>query len=394
MSTVKIPIGPQHPALKEPVNFTVEVDGEQVVDAKVRLGYNHRGIEKACELRTYVRDIYLLERVCGICSHSHTTTFTQGVEELLDEEVPRRGLYIRTIVCELERLHSHMLWLGVAGHEIGFDTLLHYTWRDRELVMDFLEMISGNRVNYAMNTIGGVRRDISKDAIPKIKKGMDIFKERLNYYLNLCINEPTVLKRTQGVGVLPPDVARKLGAVGPTLRASGINMDCRKDDPNAAYGEVPFEVVTWETCDVFGRVAVRILEMIQSCNMIQWMLDHLPKDEIRLKLKRRVPEGEVLSRYEAPRGELIHYIKANGTDKPERVKVRTPTLANWPSVEYMLKGQYIADVPITIASIDPCLSCTDRITFIDTQKEKTWTTDLETLRKYGIEYYKKIKDKK
>lgn len=391
MSTVKIPIGPQHPALKEPVNFTVEVDGEQVVDAKVRLGYNHRGMEKAAELRTYVRDIYLLERVCGICSHSHTTTFVQGVEELLDEEVPRRGLYIRTIVCELERLHSHMLWLGVAGHEIGFDTLLHYTWRDRELVMDFLEMISGNRVNYAMNTIGGVRRDISKDAIPKIKKGMDIFKERVNYYLKLCINEPTVLKRTQGVGVLPPDVARKLGAVGPTLRASGINMDCRKDDPNAAYGEVPFEVVTWDTCDIFGRAAVRILEMIQSCNMIQWMLDHLPKDEIRLKLKRRVPEGEVLSRYEAPRGELIHYIKANGTDKPERVKIRTPSLANWPSVEYMLKGEYIADVPITIASIDPCLSCTDRITFVDTQKEKTWTTDLETLRRYGIEFYKKNK---
>ncbi len=389
MSTVKIPIGPQHPALKEPVNFTVEVDGEQVVDAKVRIGYNHRGIEKAAELRTYVRDIYLLERVCGICSHSHTTTFVQGVEELLDEEVPRRGLYIRTIVCELERLHSHMLWLGVAGHEIGFDTLLHYTWRDRELVMDFLEMISGNRVNYAMNTIGGVRRDISKENIPKIKKGMDIFRERLNYYLKLCINEPTVLKRTQGIGVLPPDIARKLGAVGPTLRASGINMDCRKDDPNAAYDEVPFDVVTWDTCDVFGRVAVRILEMVQSCNMIQWLLDHLPKDEIRLKLKRRVPEGEVLSRYEAPRGELIHYIKSNGSDKPERVKIRTPTLANWPSVEYMLKGGYIADVPITIASIDPCLSCTDRITFVNTEKEKTWTMDLESLRRYGIEFYKK-----
>ena len=189
--------------------------------------------------------------------------------------------------------------------------------------------------------------------------------------------------------MLPPDIARKLGAVGPTLRASGINMDCRKDDPNAAYDEVPFDVVTWDTCDVFGRVAVRILEMVQSCNMIQWLLDHLPKDEIRLKLKRRVPEGEVLSRYEAPRGELIHYIKSNGSDKPERVKIRTPTLANWPSVEYMLKGGYIADVPITIASIDPCLSCTDRITFVNTEKEKTWTMDLESLRRYGIEFYKK-----
>ncbi|MEM3593298.1 MAG: nickel-dependent hydrogenase large subunit [Candidatus Jordarchaeaceae archaeon] len=389
MSTVKIPIGPQHPALKEPVNFTVEVDGEQVVDAKVRLGYNHRGMEKAAELRTYVRDIYLLERVCGICSHSHTTTFVQGVEELLDEEVPRRGLYIRTIVCELERIHSHYLWLGVAGHEIGFDTLLHYTWRDREIVMDLLEAISGNRVNYAMNTIGGVRRDISKETASTIKKGMEILRERINYYLNVCVNEPTILRRTQGVGVLPPEVARKLGAVGPTLRASGINMDCRKDDPNAAYDEVPFDVVTWDSCDVFGRVAVRILETVQSCNMVEWLVDHLPKDEIRLKLKRRVPEGEVLSRYEAPRGELIHYIKANGTDKPERVKIRTPSLANWPSVEYMLKGCYIADVPIVIASIDPCLSCTDRITFVDTEKEKTWTMDLESLRRYGIEFYKK-----
>ncbi|MGQ9722412.1 MAG: hydrogenase large subunit [Candidatus Jordarchaeum sp.] len=389
MSTIKIPIGPQHPALKEPVNFTVEIDGEQIVDAKVRIGYNHRGIEKACELRTYVRDIYLLERVCGICSHSHTTTFTQGVEELLDQEVPRRGLYIRTVICELERLHSHMLWLGVAGHEIGFDTLLHYTWRDRELIMDFLEMISGNRVNYAMNTIGGVRRDISKDIIPTLKKGMDTFRERLQYYLNLCSNETTVLERTQSVGILPPEVARKLGTVGPTVRASGIDMDCRRDDPNAAYGEVPFEVCTWDSCDVFARVAVRVLEMIQSCNMIQWMLDHLPKDEIRLKLKRRIPEGEVLSRYEAPRGELIHYIKSNGSDKPERVKVRSPTLANWPSVEYMLKGHHIADVPIIIASIDPCLSCTDRITFVDIEKEKKWMWDLESLRRYGIKFYEK-----
>ncbi|WXG41388.1 MAG: nickel-dependent hydrogenase large subunit [Candidatus Freyarchaeum deiterrae] len=389
MTTVKIPIGPQHPALKEPVNFTIEVDGEQVVDAQIRLGYNHRGMEKSGELRPYVRDIYFFERVCGICSHSHTTTFTQGVEELLDEEVPRRGLYIRTIVCELERIHSHMLWLGVAGHEIGFDTLFNYTWRDREIVMNDLELISGNRVNYAMNTIGGVRRDISKDKIPAIKKDMEYLKERMNYYLKLCVNEPTILKRAQGVGVLPPEVGRKLGAVGPTLRASGINMDGRKDDPNAAYAEVPFDVITWDSCDVFGRVAVRILETLQSCNMVEWMLDHLPKDDIRLKLKRRVPEGEVVSRYEAPRGELIYYIKANGSDKPERVKIRTPSLANWPSVLYMLKGGYIADVPIVIAAIDPCLSCTDRVTFVNTEKEKTWTMDIESLRKYGIEFYEK-----
>ncbi|MFA5345963.1 MAG: nickel-dependent hydrogenase large subunit, partial [Candidatus Omnitrophota bacterium] len=154
----KIPIGPQHPALKEPEGFSVALKGEKILGVDIRLGYNHRGIEKAAEERTYIQDIYLLERVCGICSHSHSTCFIQAVEEIAGLAVPARALYIRTIIAELERIHSHLLWLGVAGHEIGFDTLLMYSWRDREVVMDILASITGNRVNYGMNTIGGVRR--------------------------------------------------------------------------------------------------------------------------------------------------------------------------------------------------------------------------------------------
>ena len=192
---VKLTIGPQHPMLKEPESFLLTLRGEKITDMTVRLGYNHRGIEKACEQRTYIQDMYLVERVCGICSHSHSTCFIQTVEEIAGLAVPKRGLYIRTLIAELERIHSHLLWLGVAGHEIGFDTLLMYTWRDRELVMDILALISGNRVNYGMNTIGGVRRDITAEQIPQILSAIDTLEERTKYYIQVATQEITLRER-------------------------------------------------------------------------------------------------------------------------------------------------------------------------------------------------------
>ena len=212
----RIPIGPQHPALKEPVSFSLALRGEKIMGVDVRLGYNHRGIEKACEERTYVQDVYLIERICGICSHTHSTCFVQAVEEIAGLEVPKRALYIRTLIGELERIHSHLLWLGVAGHEIGFDTLLMFTWRDREVVMDLLAMLTGNRVNYGINTIGGVRRDIRAEDIKEIFKAMDILEERTKYYIEVATQETTVVQRLMGVGVLSKEDALKLGAVGPT----------------------------------------------------------------------------------------------------------------------------------------------------------------------------------
>ena len=178
MPTIKVPLGPQHPALKEPESFKFELDGERIVDVDVRMGYAHRGIEKGFEARTFTQGIYLAERICGICSHSHTTPFAQNAEELLKIEIPPRAKYIRTLVGELERIHSHLLWLGVAGHEVGFDSLFMYTWRDRELVLDMLEHISGNRVHYGMNTIGGVRRDISAEQVAKLKEMNDLVTAR------------------------------------------------------------------------------------------------------------------------------------------------------------------------------------------------------------------------
>lgn len=386
---VRVPIGPQHPALKEPESFLLTLRGEKITDMTVRLGYNHRGVEKACEERTYIQDMYLIERVCGICSHSHSTCFIQAVEEIAGLEVPKRAIYIRTLVAELERIHSHLLWLGVAGHEIGFDTLLMYTWRDREAVMDILALLTGNRVNYGINTIGGVRRDITPDQIPQILTAIDTLEERTKYYVQVGTEEITLRERLSGVGTLSKEDAMRLGAVGPTARASGVNRDTRRDDPYAAYGELLFEVITDNHNDVYGRTLVRLGELMESYKLVRQILRALPAGPIAVKAPRKIPAGQAISRYEAPRGEDVHYVKANGTDKPERVKVRAPTLANIQVVAHMLKGGYLADMPIVIAAIDPCFSCTDRtVSTRNLNNGQANTMDWPTLRTYGIEWYR------
>jgi Ni,Fe-hydrogenase III large subunit len=393
MATAKIPIGPQHPALKEPESFLVSLSGERIKDVGMRLGYNHRGIEKAAEQRTYVQDVYLLERICGICSHSHSTAFVNAVEEIAGLQIPPRAKYIRTLVAELERIHSHLLWLGVAGHEIGFDTLLMYSWRDREIVMDILALLTGNRVNYAINCIGGVRRDIDEDERAQISKAVDQLEERTKYYIGVASEESTLLRRLSGVGVLSKEDTLSLGAVGPAARASGVARDTRKDDPYCAYPELDFKVVVDEHCDVYGRTLVRVGELMESYSMIRQLLAKMPSGEIAVAAPRRIPAGEALSRYEAPRGEDVHYVAANGTDKPERVRVRAPTLANLQSVSKMLEGDNLADVPIVIAAIDPCFSCTDRMIRLvrrdGDREEGNESISWGELRDLGIEWYKK-----
>ncbi|MFX1341732.1 MAG: nickel-dependent hydrogenase large subunit [Promethearchaeota archaeon] len=372
-TVMTIPLGPQHPALKEPENFTITLDGEIVVDVEARIGYVHRGIEKAFESRTYSQNVYLAERICGICSQSHTTCYVQAVEEILDLDVPKRGLYIRGIMNELNRIHSHILWLGVAGHEIGWDTLFHYSWRDRELSMDIIEEICGNRVNYANNVIGGVRQDVEKSQIPGMVKRLETIRERIQHYINLILNDQAILDRAIGVGRLETAVGRALCATGPTARASDINWDVRNTQPRTPYKES--EGKYWETrvsdmCDVAGRVVVRMLETIDACNCVIHWLNTLPTGDIAARAPRRVPPGHALSTFEAPRGEVLHYVVSNGTDKPERHKARAPTLGNIPSVIEILKGGKIADIPIALASIDPCFSCTDRIILIDEKNNK------------------------
>jgi NADH-quinone oxidoreductase subunit D len=387
---VKIPIGPQHPALKEPESFLINLRGEKITSTSIRLGYNHRGIEKACEERTYIQDLYLIERICGICSHSHSTCFVQAVEEIAGIGVPPRAKYIRTLIAELERIHSHLLWLGVAGHEIGFDTLLMYTWRDREAVMDVLALLTGNRVNYGINTIGGVRRDIKSEQKEEVIKAMDLLEERTKYYIGLVKEESTILKRLSGVGILSQEDAKRLGAVGPTARASGVERDTRKDDPYAAYGELEFKVVASKQCDVYGRTLVRLEELMESYSIVRQIMQRIPEGPISVKSPRKIPAGEAVSRYEAPRGEDLHYVRSNGTEKPDRVKVRPPTLANIQAVSKMLEDRYLADMPIVVAAIDPCFSCTDRLIAIrDLEDQAKNTVVWESIRLKGIDWYKK-----
>ena len=388
MAEVIVPIGPQHPALKEPVNFKVVADGETIVRLELEVSYNHRGIEKAAEQRDFVRVVPLLERVCGICSHSHTTVFVKGIEEAMKLQIPPRAQYIRTLIAELERMHSHLLWLGVAGHEVGFNTLFMWSWRDREFVLDILEGLTGNRVNHGTNEVGGVRRDVTPEQVKAALASLPHLEQRIAGYARMVNDEETVLLRFRGVGHLTRDQALKFGAVGPTARASDIQYDVRKDDPYVAYADVPWKVVSDTHGDVYGRTLVRIGELQQSLQIVRYCLENLPPGPIRANPPRAAPKAEVLSRYEAPRGELVHFIRTNNTDKVERLDIRTPSLANWTSVAVSLVNQNLADIPVVVAAIDPCLSCTSRVTIVNERGRKTGEMSWDELSEHGRAFYR------
>jgi formate hydrogenlyase subunit 5 len=357
---VNIILGPQHPALIEPEKFSLKVDGEIVKEVKPRIGYVHRGIEKAAESRTYLQDIYLVERICGICNACHATCFCKTVEDIMQVEVPARAKYLRTVILELNRIQSHMLLLGHAGLEIGYETFFQYMWRDREAAMNIMETLAGNRVMASFVTIGGVRRDIKEGKISQIKAELGKLKKRMDFYKDLLHDDRTIEMRTKGVGVLDRLDALKLCVVGPVARASDLKMDVRKDEPYAAYSEIPFEMITRREGDSWSRLMVRAGEISESIEIITFALEHLPVGPFRVRVPRIVPAGEAIGRVEAPRGELFYYVKSNGTAYPERVKVRTPTFSNILSFVHIAEGGNIADVPASFVSLDPCFSCTDR----------------------------------
>ena len=357
----RVPIGPYHPALEEPYKLDLVCEGETIQDAELHIGFNFRGIEYLAQRRNFVQVIALMERVCGICSNVHTMSFCQAVERLAGITPPDRALYIRTIMCELERLHSHVLWAGVAGKLIGFKTMFMTCFALREQIMDVLEAISGNRVNYAMNRVGGVNRDIP-DPEMILKLVHDLERELTRTVIPVFTTSRTALSRCVGVGVLTREQALSYGVVGPTARASGLPQDLRRADPYAAYDRLDFNVPVETAGDVRARLLVRALEIIESCRILRQALRDLPGgDWFGPKEEVEVPAGTGISRLEAPRGEVMYAVTADGeNDTPTRVKVRTPTYANMPSVKAMVQGQRLADAPLIQASIDPCYSCTDR----------------------------------
>ncbi len=385
MTATKIVVGPVHPALHEPERFVFKVDGEVVVDVEPRLGYVHRGIEKALTERTFTQGLYLIERICGICNVAHTITAVQAIENAFDVEPPKRAKYLRTIVHELNRIHSHLLLLGVACELIGFDTLFMLIWRDREVVMDVIEMITGNRVMSAYNIIGGVRRNVSDHEALEIKKALNALAKRVKQYKEMFAEDPTVRARFVDVGRLSVAKALALGAVGPVARGSGVKVDVRAEEPYAAFDEVPLNVVVYDEEDTWARLMVRWDETLESIRVIEECLNRMPTGPIRVRVPEAAPQSsEGFSITEAPRGELIHHVYTRkGSDRPLRYRIRTPTYANIPSVCEMLKGGYVADIPAILVSIDPCFSCMDRVALVDIRTCDKVSVDLYTLaRRY------------
>jgi len=382
-----VPFGPIHPALKEPEYFKLILEGERIVDVIPRIGYVHRGLEKAAEQRPWIQNIYMFERTCGICSFAHSTAYVQAVEGLLLYKLPERAKFIRLVVAELERIHSHLLWIGLMGHWAGFETLFMWVWKDREIVLDIVEAIAGNRIHKSLATIEGVKRDIPEPLIPGFIERLKYITTRVHYYRNVVDTESTLLIRTEGIGKISADRLEQLCAVGPLVRAAGIPRDVRRDDPYAAYNDVPMDLVTKSGVDIHTLMQQRLDEVVVSVNMIIYALEHMPPGPVKLRVPPVVPKGENASHVEAPRGELFYFVKSNGGRMPERVKVRTPTLANLPSALEMLKGHTLADVPVVLTGIDPCFGCMDRLSFLDRDSQKLWRWSGEELRQYGIHHY-------
>ncbi len=358
-----IPIGPYHPLQEEPELFKLYCDGEIVKDIKWETGYNHRGIEKLSETKSYDQVFFLVERICGICSTSHPFAFANAVEEIINIEVPDRVKYIRTIIAELERIHSHLLWVGLAGHFLGYNTVFMWAWKYREPVLDLFEMITGNRNSYAMFKVGGVRRDIENSKIDTIRKVLSELKKKTDLLAGAVMDDPVIHARTKGVGVLTPQDIIDFAAVGPTARASGIATDIRKDDPYAAYPLVNWKVITAEAGDVFAKAEVRLLEMYESISIIEQCLQGLLKEkegETEVKI-RNIPEGIGTGRAEAPRGEVFHFVQSDGSNTPARHKVRAPSYVNIATFRKSCIGQTIADATISLAAVDPCYCCTERM---------------------------------
>lgn len=358
MAATVIPFGPQHPVLPEPIHLNLLVEDEKVIEAQPSIGFIHRGLEKLVELKDFQEFVFVAERVCGICSFIHGQTYCQAIEALMKIPVPPRALYLRTIWGELSRMHSHLLWLGLMADAVGFESLFMHSWRVREAVLNIIEATTGGRVIFGTCKVGGVRRDIEDEAAQGILKELDRIERDCREITEVFLNDSSVKDRLCGVGVLSRKDAYQLGCVGPMARASGVAQDLRALG-YAAYPELTLKPVTRAEGDSFARCAVRCEELYQSLDLLRQALTKLPTGEIAVKVTGN-PNGEYAARTEQPRGEVVYYVKANGTRNLQRFRVRTPTFANLPAMLTLLKGCDLADVPVIVLTIDPCISCTER----------------------------------
>ena len=353
-----VPFGPQHPVLPEPVHLDLVLEDETVVGAIPSIGFIHRGLEKLVEKRDFKQYVYIAERVCGICSCGHGMGYCESVEHVMGIEVPKRAKYLRTIWVEMSRVHSHLLWLGLLADAMGFESLFMESWKLREKILDMFDATTGGRVIFSVNCVGGVLKDMDSAMLAAIARTVDDMEADMTPLFQTFLKDYTVQSRLKGLGVLPRDQAILQGAVGPMLRASGEEYDVRMLG-YAAYSDLDVAPVTATAGDSYARCEVRLKEILQSFRLIREAIGKIPGGDISVPVKGN-PNGEYFMRIEQPRGEAIYYVKANGTKNLDRFRLRTPTTSNIPPMVELLKGCQLADVPLIILTIDPCISCTER----------------------------------
>lgn len=356
-----VPYGPYHPALIESNYLKMSVEDETVREADLKLGFNHRSIIKLMERRDYYKDIFLAERICGFCNVHQSLAFTLAVEDIAGVEAPPRARYIRTLLCELERMKSHLLAIGLLGDLTGYRTMLMHGIGIREDILDNLEMISGQRITHGMITLGGVRADVSDGHLDHITSSLSHLRTAIPEFFDQCLANDVFVGRLKGVGVLDPTVARQFGAVGPTARGSGIRMDVRKDSPYAAYEDLDWEVITASGGDCLARTQVRMREVMVSLGICEQCCDLIRSAPSPIMTDlTEFPCHEGFAKTEPPRGELLYHVASNGTNTPDFVRLRVPTFPNVRIMLNLIKGGNLGDVPVVIGSIDPCFSCMDR----------------------------------
>ncbi len=381
-------VGPFHPLQEEMEFYQLTLDGEIVTDIDVRISYNHRGIEGISETLQFDQVPFLVSRICGICSASHPLAYVQAVEDIAGVTPPDRALYVRTIINELERIHSHLLWVGLGGHFIGYDTVFMWSWKYREPVLQLLEEITGNRNNYGNVKVGGCREDIPNELIPKLLKEIDELEKKTEMLTKAVLDDPIIHARLKGVGILSNEDAINYAVTGPTARGSGVAIDVRHDDPYAAYSDLDWNVIAEPEGDVFAKAVVRLLEVLESIKMTRQALKKLPDGPVSVEVKE-IPPGEGFGRAEAPRGETFHYVRSDGGNRPVRHKARAPSYVNVPSFKASCIGQHVADVTITLAAVDPCYSCTERLAVVDSRSNVI--LDYDALMKLSREKTARIK---
>jgi len=357
-SEFNIPIGAQHISLLEPLRFIFKTENELIKDVEADFGYVHRGYEKACSTNFKFKQVgYAVSRVCGLCSITHASAYTFAIEKVMNIVVPDRAKYLRMFVFELDRVHSHMLCLSHTAESAGFEALFMRIMKDRESIMEIQELLTGNRIHFDFTTIGGVNRDINDEVAKEINKKLHGFRKKMEEITTLFTTNPTLSIKYKGVGAITKDEAFDLGAVGPLARAAGLASDVRAETTDLPYEEVGFRMVTDISGDVHARNVCRLKEIDNSLDMIENILAKLPEGDISVPVKG-MPEGEAISRVEAPRGELAYYVKGVKKQYLDRVRIKTPTYSNIPAMIEIFKEELYSSAPPILASLDPCMSCT------------------------------------